>query len=297
MDAEFDIDDTVFQDVGGEFDRFDYVVMFDLTGTFRNVLPYIYARNITRIREMLNVTSINTLAPSLVIELGQYAVRDELLIISVNNPELIFSLVARQDAILPTLYQEIIDLQSAEMLDSTTAKSLRNRLEIFLQTIKVGSYEGDGIFWFPENYLGEGIEDEGIVQEDDEDYENYMRRSICTHIKCRRLPMLHLFKVSDERGRMLLDLIEGISSHTNVESVFIYAQLTHFAPYFRNRIELSDRGLKTLMAEEFRCVRKWWMVIHVLFSLMNISMERGKLLMWKMLEIIYAITLEIILMN
>jgi hypothetical protein len=242
-----DILEDMFEDHSSTFDRFTHVIVCDPSGVFFRMVPYIYARNITRVRQSLRIVPLN-LYP----EQKEYAVRDELLQLISTNPALICSLIDKQEAILPSLYQELREYEQLEMLDDEIAHTLSRRLVAFLKTIRVGNYGEDGIFWLPENY--EGASDQ-IEQKVDEDYEDYTRKIICRHIKCRRLPMAHLIPISNNHLDEMKYLIDTLSNYNGGQSLIINAQLTHFAPLFRNRSDIYRQGLKTLMAEEFRCVK------------------------------------------
>ena len=246
-----DILEDTFEDHSGTFDRFTHVIVCNPEGVFFRAIPYIYARNITRVRECLTTISVEMYP-----ELREYAIRDELLQMCSINPPLLCSLVDKQDEVIPAIYQELRELEQLEMLDEASAESLARRLKAFFKTIKVGNYQGDGIFWLPENYQGDA--DEDIQRERNEDYDSYMRRSICRHIKLRRLPMAHLIPVPEERKVMLGTIIDSLSNYRT--NVAYYAQFTHYAPIFRDRSDMRLHCLKTLMAEEFRCVKNEEMV-------------------------------------
>lgn len=240
-----DMLEDIFEDFSEMFDRFTHVIVCNQVGIFFRTVPYVYARNISRVRDLLRIVPLNEYPA-----LSEYAIKDELLQLKINNPALICSLVEKQDNILPILHQELRELESLEMLEEIYARSLISRLTAFLKTVRVGNYDGDGIFWLPENYGGDS---DHIEREDGEDYEDYTRRVICTHIKSRRLPMVHLIPVPEDRGRMLLELIDSLRHYPKGNLLYSIAQLSYFAPLFRNRH--GTRIFTVLMAEEFRCVK------------------------------------------
>lgn len=240
-----DILEDTFEDKSGTFDRFAYVIVSDPSGHGTHVVPYIYARNISRVRESLTIIPMDVHP-----DFENYSVRGNLLQVITQNPTLLCSLVEKQDAIIPALHQELQELEQLEMLDRESARSLSQRLTAFMKTMKIGDYSGDGIFWLPENYHGDS---DTLYQEPDEEYEDYMRRIICTHIKSRPLPMAHIIPVSEEKLNMVNDLISSLSNYE--EDINDIIQYTHFVVLFCNRTPLNYSGLKTLMTEEFRCVK------------------------------------------
>lgn len=121
-----------------------------------------------------------------------------------------------------------------------------------MKSIRVCNYSGEGVFWLPENYLREG-EDSEVAREDGEKYDDYMRRSICAHIKCRRLPMAHIIPIDPDRVTMMIELIDSLNNYTN--NIIRHVAQSHFAPLLRSRWNINDNALKTLMADEFRCVK------------------------------------------
>ena len=243
-----DILETTFEEFGTEFDRFNYVVVCNLEGEFFRAVPYIYARNITRVRTSLRIVSLDTHP-----KLREYAVRDELAQLCSPNPSLLCDLIDKQDVIIPNLHEEMRALQQLDALDHNAARSLVARLIAFMRSIRVGDTTGDGIFWLPEKYM------EDVNESDDEAtnaplYEEQVRLKICAHIKYRPLPMARLMPISPERATMFLDLLQELDPSARAD-LFGLAQVTHFAPIFRNLSKLGPNGLKTLMAEEFRCVK------------------------------------------
>lgn len=239
-------DSDYFTNMSSEYDRFTYVIVCYPNGSFYQAVPYMYARNIARVRESLSLISVDDY-----IEHEQYAIKGELLKLLSLNPIMICSLIAKQDNILLSLHQELIELENLEMLDGHCAESLGKRLISFLKIVKVGNYDGDGIFWLPENYLGEEADDIEINEDEDED--DYTRRVICRHIKQVRLPMAHIIPIPQDRMNMMNELISSIGEYnTDLKRI---AQLSHFVPLFRNRGDITKAGLKILMAEEFRCVK------------------------------------------
>lgn len=250
MDLEHAIIDderleSEFDDLSGQFDKFAYILVCDPHGQFHSAVPYMYAKNITRVRESLVTVPISEYP-----DLERYSVGDELLKLTCLNPLTIVSLVDRQDQVVPNLHAELRELESLEMLDERSADSLNDKLKLFLKTISVGHSDGSGIAWIPQNYGGQETDQE---QQDNEETENYMRRIICSHIKHRRLPMARIIPVSPERMNMMNDLISSLSNYdTNAIKA---VGRSHFAPILRNRSDISEETLKTLMAEEFRCIK------------------------------------------
>lgn len=66
--------------------------------------------------------------------------------------------------------------------------------------------------------------------------------------------MVHLIPVPEDRMNMMRELINTLSNYDQIKLIK-YAQMTHFAPLFRNRGDINRYGLITLMAEEFRCIK------------------------------------------
>jgi hypothetical protein len=239
--------ETEFEAVGSEFDRFTHVIVCDTEGKFVEAVPYVYIRTIARIQQTLTIVP-KAQYP----DLNQYAVRDELLQLASTNPAFISSLAKQRHEIIPTLHQQMRGLQELGMLDETSAQPLIGQLVAFLTTIRVGQLNGEGIFWLPENYLGDTDRD-GPDANEAEDYEEGIRREICAHIKYRRLPMVHLLPMDPVHSTMLMNLIETLTEYARSD-LTRKAQQTHFAPLFRNS-HIGAEGLKVLMAEEFRCVK------------------------------------------
>lgn len=234
-----DILETTFEEFGTQFDRFQYVVIYDMQhGEFFGAVPYLYARNIAGIRTALRIVPLVEHP-----EQSEWAVNNELLQLQSANSDVLVRLVEKQAATISTLYRELCDYRELDMLDNSTRRRIKDQLIAFLKSIKVGNTEGEGIFWLPENYRGDGDEDRDFDNDDD------VRRTICGHIRRRPLPMAHLMPIPDEQVAMMLDFIDIFPSIREI------AQETHFAPLFRGNENLSHRGLKTLMAEEFRCVK------------------------------------------
>lgn len=239
--------ETEFEALGSEFDRFTHVVVFNTEEKFVDAVPYVYIRNIARVQETLTLVSKEQYP-----DLARYAVRDELLQLISTNPTFICTFAKQRHEIIPTLYQQMRGLQELGMLDHASAQPLTIQLDSFLKMIRVGQINGEGIFWLPENYQGRA--DEGAPNADDaENYEEGMRRQICAHIKYRRLPMVHLLPMDPEHGIMLLALVNTLNAYATTD-LRRRAHQTHFAPIFRDSLMTAD-GLKTLMAEEFRCVK------------------------------------------
>lgn len=239
-----DVLEDIFENHSGEYDRFTHVVVCDVEGVFFEVISYMYVRNITKLREGLVIVSSDAYP-----DCQEYAVKNELLKLSSLNPAAVCSLIDSYDRVLMDLYQEFVDLERLDMLNGETALSLSKRLIAFLKTIKVGNYDGDGISWLPQNYWGLTPEEEPI----ETDYEEYTRRLICGHIKHRRLPMAHIIPIADERKQMMAKLIASISEYD--DDLYRFVQITHFAPICRDIPYIAANGLKTLMTEEFRCVK------------------------------------------
>ena len=238
-----DVLEDRFEEFGNIYDRFSHVIVCDVTGAAIKEVPYVYARNISRVMESLNTVSMESYP-----EFSDYAVNGELLCVISYNPGVLCSLVERQDAILPGLHQELRELEQLEMLEENSGNSLCDRLIAFVKTIKVGNSSGNGIFWLPENYQGEEVED---IQLGDEDY---MRRRICSHIKHRRLPMARIIPFSEDRINMMNELIDSLENY-NDDLVRVVGK-SHFAPLLRTRFPSNKSDiLKTLMAEEFRCIK------------------------------------------
>lgn len=242
-----DILEDTFEEFGHVYDRFTHIIVCDMSGTAIRAVPYTYARNIRRVRESVSVVSLQT-HPAF----SEYAIKDELLQVISLNPEILYSLIDKQDAIVPALHQELHELEQLEILEESSAESLGNRLILFLKSIKVGNFSGEGVFWLPENYTHEG-EDSEDDQGDNEDYEDYIRRVICVHIKCRRLPMAHIMPISSDRLLMMTELIDSLNNY-NLDIRHHIAQ-SHFVPLLKSRWNINEYALKTLMAEEFRCVK------------------------------------------
>ena len=239
-----DVLEDTFEEQGEVYDRFTHVIVCDLGGMAIRAVPYIYARNISRVRERMSTVAIDT-HPNF----KEYAIKDELLQVLTSSPEVLCSLVDKQDNIIPTLYEELVELEQLEMLDDMNAKSLGCRLNAHLKSIRIGKHTGDGIFWLPENYAGDA---DDIDQRSDEDYDDYMRRAICTHIKCRALPMAHIITMSEDRMNMVRHLVDSLQNYIEVTR---WVDLSYFVGINRNRATISTNALKTLMAEEFRCVK------------------------------------------
>ncbi|CAH6418147.1 Hypothetical protein HVR_LOCUS22 [uncultured virus] len=242
-----DVLEDTFENWAGTHDRFTHVIVCDLTEIPFRAVPYIYARNIVRVRDNMTTVPAQTYP-----DYEQYAIRGELLRIITHNPDLLCSLVDKQDAIIPNLHQELRELEQLEMFDEESARSLSSRLKAFLKTVRVGNYSGEGIFWLPQNYQGD---EDNIDQLPDESYEDYTRRAICTHIKCRRLPMAHVIPTSEERMTQLKELVESLNMYYRSSFGNHYLEESHFAPLVHKTGRISHAAFKVLMAEEFRCVK------------------------------------------
>lgn len=238
------------------FNKFTHVIMCNQEGVFFNVVPYIYTKAINGIFNLLEIVPknefIGNTSLSENIDIDQYTIKDDFLQLKIHNPTLVYSLIEKQINIIPLLHQELRQLEILEMLDINSAKSLSLRLIAFLNAIKLDNYLDDGISWCPENYMG--YKDK-IEQNHNEKYDDYIRRAICTHIKCRNLPMLHIISMPENHSNMLLDLIDSLSSYSCGANITNVAQSTYFAPIFRNRGNMSRDCIKILMAEEFRCIK------------------------------------------
>lgn len=226
--------ETTFEEHGDEYDRFSYVVVFNLDGEYVDVVPYLYARSI--VYNLLTVIPVDRY-PSLT----QWSVHGELLQLCSHAPKTIIRLVNQRVNILNDLHQELNDLQTVGIMEQS---QLSFKFQSYLKLINVGSHTGEGVFWLPENYM----EDESdMVREYEEGYEEYMRRRICGHIRARPLPMAHLIPISHSDAVKATELVDKLGKLSKVEN-------THLVTLFKDR-HLSHNGLKTLMLEEFRCVK------------------------------------------
>lgn len=235
-----DILESTFEKFGTEFDRFVYVSLFTPDFTFVKTVPFMYARNITGVFQQLSVMEADRFPI-----LKEYSVNGELLYMLTTNSEPIIRLVQGQMDTIPLVYQELRDYRELGPLSHDTKKQLEDRLITFFKRIKVGNVDGESIYWLPENYGDDP--DMDVVENGD--YEDYIRRVICGHVKNRRLPMAHLLHVPSEHIPMVQEFIRELPR----ASPFI--QQTHFVPLFRDLPRLNNSGLKTLMCEEFRCVK------------------------------------------
>lgn len=232
-----DILETTFEAVGTEFDRFTYALICESSGEFIEAVPYVYARNIPRlVLEIIPLTEYPTQQ--------KYAIRNEVLCVKSDMVESIIRLVRTQESTISVVYRQVQDYRQLNAFDGTIRTVISKQLRAFFSSIRVGNTSGEGIFWLPENYAGDTNEDEDIIETD---YEDRTRRNICAHIRSRPLPMAHLIPVSLEDSIMLRELI------TLMPEIDDYAQQTHFVPFLRH--DINNSGLKTLMAEEFRCVK------------------------------------------
>lgn len=174
---------------------------------------------------------------------NDYSIKNELLQIISHDPEMLCSLVEKQENILLTIYQELRELEQLEILDEDSANFLADRLIVFLKTIKVGNYSGEGAFWLPQNYLGDGDD-----EPEREDYEDYIRRIICAHI----------IPISQDKMTMMTTLVDSLNNSD--DEIISHVARSHFAPLFRFRGDIPSSALITLMAEEFRCIKNEEMV-------------------------------------
>ena len=242
-----DVLETTFEYKDGLFNRFTHVIVCDMEGAFVRAVPYIYARAIPRLAQTFATVPLEQYS-----KLAEFAIRDELLQVKSANPELLCSLIDKQDAVIPSLHREMNEYKLLGLLDYSSAHLLTKRLAGFFRSIPVGNYEGRGIFWDPVNYEGE---DHPTDRGDDEDYEDYTRRIICGYIKSRSLPMAHLIPMPAERQTMVSELLDELSKHVYTGSLQHAIQRSHYAPMMRGRGNIHSEGLTSLMAEEFRCVK------------------------------------------
>ena len=241
-----EIDQEIDQEnITDYFDKFTYIIVCNSEGEFCREIIYIYIRNITRIKESLTIIDLESYP-----QLEKYAVKGKLLQYISTNPSIIYSLAQRQETIIPTLYQEFRELELLELLDDDTSRSLAQRLNLFLKTIRVANYDEENVMWSPENYEGNTEE---IVRERNESYEDYMRRTICTHVKCQTVPMLNLIPYNEEMAQMLISMIDTLSNY--FDKIYSNIGLTHYAPILRQIPNIGTKCLKVLMAYEFKCVK------------------------------------------
>ena len=235
-----DILETTFEKLGTEFDRFVYVSLFTPDFIFVKIVPFMYARNITGVFQQLKIMEAGRFPI-----LKEYSVNGELLYMLTANAELIIRLVQGQMDTIPLIYQELRDYRELGPVSHDTTKQLEDRLITFFKRIKVGNVNGESIYWLPENYG----DDPDMDEVENGDFEDYIRRVICGHVKNRRLPMAHLLHVPSEHIPMVQEFIRELPR------VSCFIQQSHFAPLFRDHPHLTSNGLKTLMCEEFRCVK------------------------------------------
>jgi len=240
---ERDIIENVFEEYENGYDKFSHIIICNISGNPIKAVPYIYVRNIPYLFE-----TINTAPKESYPEYGEYAIKNVVLCINSLNPHIVCSLIERREKTLLELYQELRELEQLDMLDEKSAKSLSNRLIIFMKMMKLCNTSGKGIFWLPENYMGDGGGE--TINTDDEDS---MRKAICKHIKHLLLPMARIIPSSDNNNMILNELLNSLDNYNNISN---YVASSHFAPILRNRSNFNKNiMLKTLMAEEFRCVK------------------------------------------
>ena len=226
-------------------DKFTHVIVCDPEGVAVGGVPYMYARNISYVTKNMAIVPSQT-HPTC----GKFSVRGELLQVTSHNPQAIFSLVAKQDAVVPNIHEELYDLQKLDSFDVESTRAMVNRLVCFLKSIRLQDSYGDSLYWAPENYQEEGEECE---QMNGEAYEDYTRRAICSHIKSAPLPMTRITPISDDRLDMMSEIMDLFhNTHDVIEEGISY---THFAPILRNSKNIRRSALRTLMSEEFRCIK------------------------------------------
>jgi hypothetical protein len=233
-------------EIGGPYDKFRFVVLINIEDVVHDVVEYVHAKNVPSLISKMEIISLERYPT-----LSSFALNGELLSVTMINPAAICSYIRRKELVIQELYDEMNELQSIDMFDEPQAKSLAERLISYLKTIKVGNYSGNGVMWCPENYMGDETE---LDQGDNENFEDYTRRLICTHIKSHRLPMINLSTIDENKGSMLMQIIDGISSVIYNDCIK-EAQQTHYVSLFKGKRDLGYHGLRVLMAEEFRCVK------------------------------------------
>jgi len=249
MDTELtiidgDVLEDTFENIDGLFDRFSHVLICNMIGELDCVVPYIYARHILYVQNNITVVPVDTHP-----EQVHNSIKGELLEVRSRTPKILCSLIERQQGMITTFYDELIELRAIGSLDERSITSLAIRLGTFLKTMKVGNYSGNSIIWLPENYDNDfEIIDQGPYEE----YEDFIRRTICSHIKCRRLPMAHILPVHPQTLNMLRELLFSIEPYKELNSA---VGNSHFVMVLRDYPSITNAALKTFMAEEFRCVK------------------------------------------
>ena len=238
---EENITENTFELHGHPNDRFTHVILCDSDGTALHAAQYMYARNIKHLRENSLVVPADKYP-----EFKQYAVEDEVLTYTSDDSETLRSLIDMYDNILPKIHAECLTLRKLGLFNRKARTSIRNRLLEFLKLVRLGNFSGESIVWLPENYRGE---QEFLKKNEGEDDEDFMRRKICTHIKCRRLHMAHIISPSEKRLKMMDEIL------TWMDMGYSIILETHFVSLARDQADGAKYALNSLMADEFRRVK------------------------------------------
>lgn len=143
---------------------------------------------------------------------------------------------------LSSLHHECYLMSCMEQMTKPIRGMFQTRLRSFLELIRVNNWEGPGPIWNPEVYDEESAPLDSVGAQ------------IQAHIQAQVLPMTQLNPVPLKDTQILpkiLDFLTPFESQALVELV----EQTHFVTALKGSPYLTDRGLTTLMADEFRCVK------------------------------------------
>jgi hypothetical protein len=236
--------ENTFSDHTGKHDYFPHLIVTDLSLNPKGVVKYIYAIYNQRIREGIGYAPAQNFPGY-----EEYAVNGNVIYFPSSQPDIFIGIINRRENFIPDLYQEVREAGQVEILDEATADSIIVRLISFLSTMKIGSYNGQGIMWYPENYQGSIDEAE---QRPNEEYEEYTRRRICNHIKSRPLPMARFPSIPEEHIQYLNEMMSSLANHRDITNV---VSKSYFATVFRHRSDMNVFALRSLMTDEFRCIK------------------------------------------
>lgn len=237
--------DGMFSQHFGRYDHYADLLVTDLEGSVAGVVKHVYAQFNRQTRTQIAEGSVSRFPGY-----EQSAIDGMVIYLQCEFPHRFLSLISRRENCILDLHRELQEIQQLDLLDQESAASLCSRLIAFLTTMVLGAYSGNGISWSPANYEGDG--GATTKRRPDEEYENYIRRRICAHIQGRSLPMAQFMTIPAEQFIYLNDLMTALNPFRSLDK---FVAKSHYAPVFRMRSEIPQSAFRTLMAEEFRCVK------------------------------------------
>jgi hypothetical protein len=162
------------------------------------------------------------------------------------------SVIRRRMQFISDIYQEI-KAANVCTLPEFDSRRFVDALCSHLASLTLSCEYGSGIFWCPENYIGDVDESEINIM----NREDYYRRLICGQVRATPLPMAHIYPLPSEEIDQLAEIINILRNDRLEEMVgktpYVRALCRYMA--MRSHYRLPRSAYISLMADEFRCVK------------------------------------------